>query len=134
MPVLSLGDLVWVDEDADGVYDPLTENPLPGVTVSLTDTNGDAVFDANGDPIADVETDADGRYFFTNLDPGTYVVTFTLPDGYIWTPADAGTDGVVRPDHARPRRPRRPDGQRSGRSRRHQPDDRRRRRAAPVDR
>jgi LPXTG-motif cell wall-anchored protein len=98
VPVLSLGDLVWVDEDRDGIYDPVTERPLPGVTVSLTDVNGDPVLDASGVQVADVTTGTNGRYFFTNLDPGTYVVTFELPAGHIWTTDNQGTDDSLDSD------------------------------------
>ena len=90
VPVLSLGDLVWVDDDRDGVYDVGTERPLAGVTVRLTDAAGNPVDDAAGDPVGPVQTDVDGRYFFTNLNPGTYRVEFDLPAGTIWTAADQG--------------------------------------------
>lgn len=34
-----------------------------------------------------------GVYVFTNLPPGTYVVSFTLPSGYLWTLMDALGNG-----------------------------------------
>ena len=94
VPVLSLGDLVWIDEDRDGSYDSGTELPIAGVTVRLVDGGGNPVDDAAGNPVAPTTTDVDGRYFFTNLVPGTYRVEFTLPSGHVWTTANMGTDGL----------------------------------------
>jgi protocatechuate 3,4-dioxygenase beta subunit len=93
VPVLSLGDLVWVDADRDGQFDP-TESPRPGVTVTLLDSAGDPAVDADGNPVAPVTTDANGRYSFTNLLPGDYQVRFTLPSGFAWTTANSGDDGL----------------------------------------
>ena len=47
----SIGDQVFLDEDADGIQDPLEEG-IPNVVVSLTDENGDPVVDADGNPVA----------------------------------------------------------------------------------
>jgi protocatechuate 3,4-dioxygenase beta subunit len=93
VPILSLGDLVWVDEDRDGQFDQ-AEAPRPGVTVTLLDGAGNPAVDADGNPVAPVTTDADGRYQFSNLLPGNYRVEFTLPVGYVWTTSNVGDDGL----------------------------------------
>ena len=92
VPLLSLGDLVWVDADGDGQYDVGTELPLAGVTVTLLDEGGNPATDAFGAPVGPATTDADGRYSFTDLLPSAYFVEFTLPSGYLWTVADTGAD------------------------------------------
>ena len=98
VPVLSLGDLVWIDEDGDGVYEPATELPYSGATVTLVDGAGDPVLDALGNPVGPTTTDAAGRYSFTDLLPGDYSVVFTLPPGYAWTPDLQGPDGSLDSD------------------------------------
>ena len=76
----SLGDEVWVDDDLDGVRDA-GEPPVAGVTVLLVS--------AAGASLDSTTTDADGRYGFTGLRPGGYVVQFVAPDGYTFTRRDA---------------------------------------------
>ena len=83
MPVVSLGDAVWIDTDDDGVYD-LSENGIANVTVRLVDAAGNPVTDADGNPVGTTTTDANGRYSFENLLPGQYRVIFTLPPTYAW--------------------------------------------------
>lgn len=83
-----LGNYVWRDNDGDGVQDA-GEPGIAGVTVTL--------YDGSGNAVASTITDADGKYLFTNLDPGTYSVGFsTIPSGLNWTVKDAntGTDGT----------------------------------------
>ncbi|WP_461205086.1 SdrD B-like domain-containing protein [Clostridium sp. DL1XJH146] len=77
--VVSLGDYVWLDENEDGIQDS-GEMAVQGIKVKLTDENGDAVLDANGNAVEDTVTDASGNYSFTNLVPGKYIVVFDLED------------------------------------------------------
>ncbi|MCA9235377.1 MAG: DUF11 domain-containing protein [Planctomycetales bacterium] len=74
-PTLSLGDLVWNDTDNDGMVDA-GEQGISGVKVKLyADTNGDNNYTAGVDAyMAETVTDAAGKYMFTNLAPGSYVV------------------------------------------------------------
>ena len=85
MPKLSLGDYVFLDNDANG-QQTTGDTPVEGATAML--------LDGNGNPIAGVATQttgADGKYLFTNLDPGTYRVKFTRPNGSVLTPTTPNT-------------------------------------------
>jgi hypothetical protein len=80
----SLGSVVWIDADKDGVRAP-AEVGAPGVTVTL--------YDAAGNPIATTTTDANGIYQFSRLPAGSYQVGFSnLPGGYAFTPPNRGAD------------------------------------------
>lgn len=71
------------------VFDGTTGSPIAGVTLNLSELiNGQMV------AVASTTTAADGSYSFTNLQPGTYVVTQTPPllSGYFEsTSAHVGT-------------------------------------------
>ncbi len=71
-----LGDRVWNDMNKNGIQDA-TEVGIAGVTVTL--------YNNLNIPVAYTISDADGHYYFQNLDPGTYTVGFSLPIGYIFT-------------------------------------------------
>ena len=85
VPVLAVGDFVWVDSDRNGRQDP-NEAPVAGGTVTLVTPDGSPAVDANGTPVPSVKTDANGHYVFDNLRPGDYRVRFTdLPAGFMPT-------------------------------------------------
>ena len=72
----TIGGTIWEDRNADGLLTDgtgdtpdETGNGIAGVTVRLTDTNGNWV--------ATAVTDAEGDYAFTGLPDGTYVVQVT---------------------------------------------------------
>jgi protocatechuate 3,4-dioxygenase beta subunit len=69
-----LSGYVYHDQSLDGRRDP-QENGIAGVNVSLVDTNGQTV--------ATTTTDADGRYEFAGLTPGTYQLVQQQPAGWI---------------------------------------------------
>ena len=96
-PVYAIGDYVWHDTDKDGIQDQ-GEAPVEGVKVTLTDAAGNPVTDADGNTVEATHTDVDGYYHFDVLPAGSYVVTFTAPDGYEFTQALAGTDPKVDSD------------------------------------
>ncbi|MBK6478056.1 MAG: carboxypeptidase regulatory-like domain-containing protein [Saprospiraceae bacterium] len=75
-----IGNFVWNDQDADGHQDA-GEPGIPGVIVTLTNIGTNAM--------RDTLTDANGRYFFGSIPPGTYKVTFGTPAGFIPTTANA---------------------------------------------
>lgn len=83
-PLATIGDFVWYDNDRDGLQDP-TEMGVPGVVLYLTD--------AAGDTLSSDTTDANGRYLFEDLDPGSYEIDFdlsTIPADYVVSPQNRG--------------------------------------------
>ncbi|RME95347.1 MAG: hypothetical protein D6772_13310, partial [Bacteroidetes bacterium] len=85
----SLGDFVFLDEDADGIQDA-GEPGIEGVTVMLLDENGNM--------LDQTTTDANGFYEFTGLEPGDYIVKFTAPAGFEPSPANQGGNDAVDSD------------------------------------
>ena len=72
----SIGDFVWNDgliTAANGIQDP-GEPGVSGVTVNLYDGSGTT-------KLATRNTGNDGKYLFTGLAAGTYIVEFIPPDG-----------------------------------------------------
>ena len=70
----TVGDTVWNDANGNGVQDP-GEAGIPNVKVNLTDGSGNVVT---------VATDANGKYKFESLMPGSYTISIdetTLPAG-----------------------------------------------------
>jgi len=79
----SIGNFVWIDSDGDGVQDP-GEQGLPGVQVTL--------YDASGNAIKVVTTDANGAYLFDGLPAGDYSVGIgNIPNGFTSSPVGGGT-------------------------------------------
>lgn len=90
----ALGDYVWFDADRDGTQDA-TEAGIPGVTVILYNTAGTA--------LASAITDQNGKYYFSNLTPGTYVVGFsTTPGKLVFTQKDVVAAGDAGDSDADP--------------------------------
>jgi hypothetical protein len=87
----SIGGQVWDDKNADGTQGT-NELVSPGLTVTLKNSSGDIV----GVAI----TDGEGKYLFTNLPFGDYIVEFAKPDGTEWSPA--GTGGNPTTDNNAP--------------------------------
>ncbi|MFD2741341.1 SdrD B-like domain-containing protein [Sulfitobacter aestuarii] len=85
----ALGDTVFYDTDKDGIQDA-GEAGVQGVTVNLKD--------AGGAIIATTLTDANGKYLFDNLAPGTYSVGFVIPAGFVGSPQDQGGDDGIDSD------------------------------------
>jgi choice-of-anchor A domain-containing protein len=77
---LTLGNLVWLDTDNDGLKDA-NESVLSGFTVKLyKDSNSDNVPD--GAAIATTTTNASGIYQFTGLTADKYIVAVVMQTGY----------------------------------------------------
>ncbi len=64
---MSVGSQVFMDVNNNGLFESGTEMPLGGVTIKLYSKDGTTV-------IATTVTGADGRYLFTNLPEGDYIV------------------------------------------------------------
>ncbi|MCA9054287.1 MAG: hypothetical protein KDA75_10650, partial [Planctomycetaceae bacterium] len=82
---LTLGNQVWIEQGTNSVFDMGTDAAPNGVTVNLYADDGDGVLDpGDGAPIATTATmnigGTDGRYEFTSLLPGEYIVE-VLPTG-----------------------------------------------------
>ena len=75
---VSVGDLVWLDANGDGIQGA-GEDGIEGVVLTLSGPDGRPVIDIFGNEVAPVTTDADGMYEFINLP--------TLPSGESYTVA-----------------------------------------------
>ncbi|HNL97926.1 MAG TPA: SdrD B-like domain-containing protein, partial [Accumulibacter sp.] len=78
-----IGDRVWLDNNGNGVQDA-GETGVANVTVSLKNSSGTVV--------ATQQTDANGNYLFSGLNPGTYSIQVSAPAGYSFTAQDIGGD------------------------------------------
>jgi len=85
----SLGDYVWVDINKNGIQDA-GEPGLVGIAAILRDKDGKEV--------ARTVTDANGKYIFTDLEPGEYSVDFLVPEDKGLSPAGAGNDSTKDSD------------------------------------
>ena len=73
----SIGDLVWLDSNANGQVDA-GEAGIEDITLDLyVDTNGDGALQVGEPRIATASTDAFGNYLFDNLPAGDYIVDVT---------------------------------------------------------
>ena len=81
-----IGDFVWQDDNSNGIQDS-DEEGLPDVRVEL--------FDCANNLISRTSTGAEGRYGFSDLPDGNYVVRFEAPDGMSFSPAMLGSDPQV---------------------------------------
>ncbi len=85
-----LGDLVWLDRNANGLQD-VGETGLANVVVTLFGEDGTTV-------ISTTMTNENGIYQFTYLDPGIYSIEFTPPAGYELSPQGQGDDAAQDSD------------------------------------
>ncbi|DAB40122.1 MAG TPA: hypothetical protein CFH81_07925 [Sulfurovum sp. UBA12169] len=84
-----IGDYVWYDDNYNGIQDA-EEEGVEGLTVTL--------LDANGTVVATMLTDANGSYGF-DVEPGIYSIRFSgLPENYIFTKTNMGSDDAVDSD------------------------------------
>ncbi len=95
----SIGDVLFVDWNGDGLQDVNSDEGISGVTVNLyEDSNGDGIIDPATDAlIGTVTTGTDGLYSFDNLPAGDYIVLVdesTLPAGTASQTGDPDEVGV----------------------------------------
>ena len=79
-PAVSLGDKVWRDVRGDG-YQNKVDRGIPNVKISLRTIDGKIVTDLFGNTVKPQITDKDGKYRFTDLPEGQYVVRIKYPRG-----------------------------------------------------
>jgi hypothetical protein len=82
--ILRLGNQVWNDFDGDGKHDA-NEPGIAGAEISLyTDNNSDNLPD--GPAIRTTMSDATGKYLFTDLPEGRYIISMPILPGYQQSP------------------------------------------------
>ena len=90
----SIGDKVFNDANANGIQD-VGEAGVGGVTVKLFT----CVNDQPGVQVgAATQTDGNGNYSFTGLQPGDYIVQFIAPDGSVLSTANVGANDLIDSD------------------------------------
>ncbi|MDD5392158.1 MAG: IPTL-CTERM sorting domain-containing protein [Thiothrix sp.] len=94
---VSVGDYIWEDTDQDGKQ-TAGELALVGATVTLLDKDGNPAKDLTGTVVAAVTTDSTGKYLFSNLPEGDYIVNVVPPKGYIPTLNAGGVNDVPAND------------------------------------
>ena len=80
-----LGDYMWLDSNLNGIQDA-NEPGVVGIKVDL--------YDENGNFLATTKTDSQGKYMFCGLKAGVYKVKFELPNTYLFTKRDQGSDSA----------------------------------------
>ncbi len=95
-----IGNLIWTDVDNNGMRDA-DEPGFNGVTVALIDLGDDNAIggmNGNADTVVATADTIGGRYLFTNVPDGTYIVEITdlraRLSGYDWV---FGPNGTVLP-------------------------------------
>ena len=102
----AVGDRVWADHNHNYVQDS-SDSPVWGVVVNL--------IDASGAVVATTQTDRNGKYLFSNVDPGTYSVSFDKANAFYtsiygvesstatnnWAYKDRGTSDALDSDVTR---------------------------------
>lgn len=82
--MVSVGNLVWQDRNGDGLQGP-ADRGIEGAILSIRHPDGSPVIDIFGKTVVNQKTKKDGKYLFTNLLPGKYVVSIRYPKRYVPT-------------------------------------------------
>ncbi|MFH1685918.1 MAG: SdrD B-like domain-containing protein [bacterium] len=85
----SIGDRVWYDDNENGIQDA-GEPGIAGIPVTL--------YACDGYPLAEMRTDANGNYVFTDLEPGSYLLGFRRPRGFVFSPMRQGGNQAADSD------------------------------------
>jgi len=84
IPTAAIGNYVWYDADGNGAQGG-QESGVNGVVVTLLNDSGQ---------VLSTTATSSGGYYSFSLPAGTYIVSFTLPGGYLFAFQDAlGTFG-----------------------------------------
>ena len=97
-----VGDYVWYDEDRDGIQDT-NEKGVEGIVVVLERCDSGETWNEEAwEVVGTTKTDANGKYIFTDLQPGYYRVAFGVGDPWIVTISRVGDialdSDAIRPD------------------------------------
>ncbi len=94
-----ISDLVWNDRNADGIQDPDGLDDILGTADDEVGIDGVTVrlLDGSGTQVATTTTSGGGLYSFI-VPAGTYRVDFVLPVGYVFSPANQGSDDALDSD------------------------------------
>ena len=92
----AIGNQVFVDVNGNGRKGG-NEPGLNGVTVKLYDATTDMLLQTTVTQ-SDIATMSDGIYLFNDVPLGTYYVVFELPDPYLFTGADSGSNDELDSD------------------------------------
>ena len=84
-----IGDYVWEDMNFDGIQDQ-DEPGIDEITVEL--------YTCEDEFICSTYTTDGGFYEFVDIDPGSYYVKFILPQNYIFTLQNIGSDDTIDSD------------------------------------
>ena len=93
----SLGDRVWYDKNANGIQDE-GEKGIEGVTVKLLDGSGNPIKNPLTGADYVTTTGADGKYSFSKLNHGSYIVEIIPPSGYIVSKKEEGDNSAIDSD------------------------------------
>ncbi len=84
---VTVGNYVWKDRNGNGLQGP-SDTGIAGAVLTLTNVNGTPVRDVFGRIVRNQKTKTDGKYLFTHLPPGRYVVHIKYPDKHFPTTAN----------------------------------------------
>ena len=90
IPLGIIGDFVWNDVNGDGVQDA-GESGASNVGVDLLDAD-------SGQVLLSTTTNAAGVYVIANVPEGDYQVQFSVPEPWVFGPANAGGDDSLDSD------------------------------------
>ncbi len=96
----TIGNIVWLDENRDGVQNP-DEPGINGILVNIyQDQNMDGIGDHGilKSRITSTRHGTKGAYYFDNIAPGTYLIEFVLGDEYQFTEPYMGEDATMDSD------------------------------------
>ena len=102
----TLGNLVWSDINKDGHYDSATESGIDGISVELWSGDGSIQLTTlTTTPVTTGGAFGTGKYLFTGLPQGNYVVRVTAPPGTVSSvdtynvPGDTGNPNLNADDN-----------------------------------
>lgn len=92
VPLGLVGDFVWNDVDANGIQDA-NESGVANVGVDLLDAT-------SGSVLLSTTTNDAGVYVIANVPEGDYIMQFSVPEPWVFSPADVGSDDTRDSDVA----------------------------------